>query len=259
MPSDAGNGLTTFSLHATEEAASSTMEQLRQERAAYAGLAADDSAVSPETAARRFLAQALDSSAVPWLTAPVAAGTTSKFKAISTETIPLTGTQMVKFRQTLHDIPVYGSLVTVELDESNQLVSLDSSLGSPEGVEPVASVSPAQARAAAQAAPDGYTPVSMDAVPKLHFYFDARTTVWRLVYILEDVPVTLDRSGESAAEGSGPSSRRGSWTTWSTPTTARSWPCCHARRASRAARSRRPRTPSAWIARFSRPRTTTDS
>ena len=201
MPTDAANGLTTFSLHATEDAASGTIEQLREESAAHAGLAASDDSggatENPEAAARRYLAQALDSAAVPSLTAPQAAGTTSRFKAISTETIPLTGTQMVKFRQTLHDIPVYGSLVTVELDESNALVSLESTLGTPEGVDPVASISPAQARTAAESAPDGYTPTSLDAVPKLHYYFDARTSDWRLVYILEDVPVTLDRSGES--------------------------------------------------------------
>ena len=201
MPTDAANGLTTFSLHATEDAASGTIEQLREESAAHAGLAASDDSTgateNPEAAARRYLAQALDSAAVPSLTAPQAAGTTSRFKAISTETIPLTGTQMVKFRQTLHDIPVYGSLVTVELDESNALVSLESTLGTPEGVDPVASVSPAEARTAAESAPDGYTPTSMDAVPKLHYYFDVPTSTWRLVYILEDVPVTLDRSGES--------------------------------------------------------------
>ena len=177
MPTDAANGLTTFSLHATEDAASGTIEQLREESAAHAGLAASDDSggatENPEAAARRYLAQALDSAAVPSLTAPEAAGTTSRFKTISTETIPLTGTQIVKFRQTLHDIPVYGSLVTVELDESNALVSLESTLGTPEGVDPVASVSPAQARAAAESAPDGYTPTSLDAVPKLHYYFDA--------------------------------------------------------------------------------------
>jgi Zn-dependent metalloprotease len=207
MPTDATNGLTSFSLHATEDA-SGTIDQLREESAASIGLAAEDaggsSAVNPETAARRFLSQALESASVPSLAAPEAAGATSRFKAISTETIPLTGTNIVKFRQTLHDIPVYGSLVAVELDESNALVSLESTLGTPEGVDPVASVSPAQARAVAESAPDGYTPTSLDAVPKLHYYFDTQASAWRLVYILEDVPVTLDRSDDSAGDGQRP-------------------------------------------------------
>ena len=126
---------------------------------------------------------------MPSLTAPEAVGTTSKFKTISTETVPLTGTKTVKFRQTLHEIPVYGSLVTVELDETNNLVGIDSALGQPEGVDPVADVSPAQALAQARKARDGY-PATLDGVvPRLHYYFDRQTSTWRLVYILEDVPV----------------------------------------------------------------------
>ena len=84
---------------------------------------------------------------------------------IGTETIPLTGTRTVKSRQTVNDIPICGSLVTVELDEDNQLVSIDSALGEPEGVDPVATVSPAAAMAAAAAAPDGYAPDLAGVVP----------------------------------------------------------------------------------------------
>ena len=51
-----------------------------------------------------------------------------QFKTIGTETIPLTNTRTVKFRQTVNDIPVYGSLVTVEIDVGNNLVSIDTAL-----------------------------------------------------------------------------------------------------------------------------------
>jgi Zn-dependent metalloprotease len=88
----------------------------------------------------------------------VANGATSQFKTIGTETVPLTGTRTVKFRQTVNDIPVYGSLVTVELDSDNSLVGIDSALGEPEDVDPVATISPATALTAAAAAPDGYAP-----------------------------------------------------------------------------------------------------
>ena len=203
MPNDqdAGNGLTTFSVHAFEESSAAALEQPRQEREAYPGLAVtEESALDPETAARRFLGQALDSAAMPTLTAPVADGATSRFRTISTETVPLTGTRTVKFRQTLHDIPVYGSLVTVELDADNGLVGIDSALGNPEGVDPVAALAPAQAVAAAGAAPDGYTPVLDGVVPRLSYYFDTRASRWHLAYILEDVPVTLDRAAEPGGD-----------------------------------------------------------
>lgn len=191
---DATNGLDTFSLHAFESSSAEAMEHLRQDRPRYPGFALEEAApqgdLDPETSARRYLGQALDSAAVPSLTAPEAAGTTSKFKTISTETVPLTGTKTVKFRQTLHEIPVYGSLVTVELDETNNLVGIDSALGRPEGVDPVADVSPAQALAQARSARDGYTATLEGVVPRLHYYFDRQDSSWRLAYILEDVPVT---------------------------------------------------------------------
>jgi Zn-dependent metalloprotease len=206
MPDEqtADNGLSTFSLHAFDQSSSGTIEQLQEERAASPGVrpegAESERDLDPETAARRFLGQALASAAVPSFTTPVANGVTSKFKTIGTETIPLTGTRTVKFRQTVNGIPVYGSLVTVELDSDNSLVGIDSALGEPEGVDPVATISPATALTAAAAAPDGYAPDLAGIVPRLNYYFEAAASRWRLVYILEDVPVTLDRTAEPQAD-----------------------------------------------------------
>lgn len=201
-PAEAGNGLSRFSLHATEAASAAVLDRLAADRAAAPGLRPEGTdapaAVDPETAARRILDQALASPAVPSLTAPVADGVVSEFKTIGTETVPLTGTTTVKFRQSVAGIPVYGSLVTVELDENNELVGLDSAVGEPDGVDPVATVAPAAALAAAAEAPDGYTPDLAGAVPKLHWYYDRAGSRWRLVYLLEHVPVAIDRDHESA-------------------------------------------------------------
>ena len=90
MPSQrgTGNGLTTFSMHASDEASSNAVEQLQEERPPYLGVAPEGgergSDLDPETAARRFLEQALTSEAVPSLIAPVANGVTSDFKTIGT-------------------------------------------------------------------------------------------------------------------------------------------------------------------------------
>ena len=71
---------------------------------------------------------------------------------------------------------------------------------SPEGVDPVAAVSPAAALTAAAAAPDGYAPDLAGVVPRLNYYFEVAASRWRLVYILQDVPVTLDRTAEPQAD-----------------------------------------------------------
>jgi Zn-dependent metalloprotease len=200
MPSEQGNGLNSFSLHTSDESSSGAIAQLEEERAASPGLrppgADRESELDPETAARRFLDQAVASDAVPSLTAPAEYGAGRQFRTIDTETVPLTETRIVKFRQMVHDIPVYGSLVTVELDDTNSLVGIDAALGEPAGVDPVASVSPADAVRAADSAPGGYRPTLTDVVPRLNYYYDIENARWRLVYILEDVPVQPDRGAE---------------------------------------------------------------
>lgn len=196
----ADNGLSSFSLHTFDESSSHTIAQLQEEQAARPSVRPEglesERDLDPETAARRYLDQALASAMVPSFNAPVANGVTSRFKTIGTETIPLTHTRTVKFRQTLNDIPVYGSLVTVELDKANDLIGIDSALGEPQEVDPVATVSAGDALAAAATAPHGYVPVLAGVVPRLNHYFDATASRWRLVYILEDVPVTLDHTAE---------------------------------------------------------------
>jgi Fungalysin/Thermolysin Propeptide Motif len=115
----AGNGLRTFSMHSRDEASYRNMTALAAAESAHPSFAAaaSETPVDPETAARRYLDLALRSPAVSSFTAPVADEVPSEFKSLDTETVPLTGTTMVKFRQYFSKIPVYGSLVSVELDE----------------------------------------------------------------------------------------------------------------------------------------------
>jgi Zn-dependent metalloprotease len=61
---------------------------------------------------------------------------------LGAETVPLTETRTVKFRQVFQHVPVYGSLVTVEMDEDSELVSINSSMGAPEAVSPIAWIAP---------------------------------------------------------------------------------------------------------------------
>ena len=84
MPTDQrDDGLSTFSMHAFDTTASNMFDGLREERGdalAPGSPAGEDlSALDPETAARRHLEHALTSAAVPALTVPTMAGTTSQF------------------------------------------------------------------------------------------------------------------------------------------------------------------------------------
>ncbi len=195
---DESNGLTSFSLHAHDEASSKQFSALHAEQPGHPAFALPGGEtvadLDPETVARRYLQQALESTALPAFTAPRSDGRATDFTRLGTETVPLTGTRFVKFRQTLDRIPIYGTLVTVELDEDNELLSIDSSLGAPTGVDPVASVAPSDAVKAVAVHP-GYRAQLDGVVPRLHYYFDAPRSRWRLVYILEDVPVSILRSG----------------------------------------------------------------
>src|SRR5262249_34090727 len=103
-----------------------------------------------------------------------------------------TGTTTVKFRQNFNKIPVYGSLVTVELDDANNLVSINSALGEPKSVSPIAKLAPADAVKAVQKYP-GYKKDLENIVPHLYYYFDNSNAKWRLVFILEDVPVSAPK------------------------------------------------------------------
>jgi Zn-dependent metalloprotease len=134
----------SLAMHVTERRGRGIFQALRSELATLATerLTAQLHKLDPETAAKRILAHALASDSAPDLTAPAAGGVDSSFKSLGVETIPLTGTTIVKFRQQLRGIPVYGSLVTVELDENNEMVSLNSHLATPDVSSFVAKVSP---------------------------------------------------------------------------------------------------------------------
>jgi Zn-dependent metalloprotease len=191
-----------LAMHVTEKRGRDTFAALRAERpasAAFGFAASQPQNLDPESAAKRILAHAFASEAAPSLTAPVVSGTESEFKSLGVETVPLTGTSVVKFRQQIRGIPVYGSLVSVELDDSNEVVSLNSNLATPDVASSVAKISPHDAlKRIASAA--GYGRELPDVTPVLNFYLDAKSK-WHLAYIAENV---RSRKKEKAPERSVP-------------------------------------------------------
>lgn len=193
------NGLNAFTFHvdsdATGAAAGLTGPTSLVGMAAIEGVKALDA----ETVARTYLEQGLASEALPQFTVDPAVEKDVDFRLLSTETIPLTKCQAVKFRQRMNKIPVYGSLVTVEMDDGHSLVSINSALGTPSGVDPVAKVAPA-AVAESVRTDAGIKQLPAESLPRLFFFFDEIIQQWRLTYIAENVPVSPK---ESAVNDSG--------------------------------------------------------
>ncbi|XYI03527.1 M4 family metallopeptidase [Sorangium sp. So ce1128] len=176
------NGLYSQSFHSDES--TDLMSYLQAEEQKWPDVAA----ASAEEAARRYLWAVL-SPASPEATMTPEPETAAKpdFKAVGVEKSPLTDTQFVKFRQYHQNIPVYGSLVTVELGSQNRLMAMNSALGSPLNVDPIARISPAQAvEAVEQDAGSGACRTS--AAPSIQYFYDNGVDRWRLAYIFEDVP-----------------------------------------------------------------------
>jgi Zn-dependent metalloprotease len=185
------NGFNNFGFHTYSKDAAKITKSLNDERAGFSAFALTDdsgglSKLDPETAARQHLQLMVASTAVPQMEAPVLNEKACEFRSIGTETIPLTGTKTVKFRQTYDRTPVYGSLVTVELDEDNELLAVNSSIGSPEGVEGTAEISSVEA--IETVSKDAGLKEPLKTTPQLNYYFDTENEKWHLVFMIEDVP-----------------------------------------------------------------------
>jgi Zn-dependent metalloprotease len=192
----ATSGLSGFHLDSSEASGKAAFAALAKSRPAVRGIAAGAGfslkKIDPESAALSHLDHAFESDSIKKFVRPKIETAESEFKSLGSESMPLTGTTLVKFRQHFNKIPVYGSLVTVELDKNNECLAINSSLGVPSGVNHLATVSPAAAlRVAAKAS--GQTLELLNQTPRLYYYFDQNTETWCLVYIIEDVP-KRDRS-----------------------------------------------------------------
>jgi Zn-dependent metalloprotease len=180
----AAHGFEAVAMHVTEVHGGRTFEALKADRPAASAFALKESRpenLDPESAAKRILAHAFASDAMPELVDD----DKSQFRSLGVETVPLTGTVVVKFRQQIKGIPVFGSLISVELDDRNELVSLNSSMAEPDVASYVARISPLGAlkRIAAVA---GYGRELPEGVPALNLFLDHKRE-WHLTYIVEDV------------------------------------------------------------------------
>jgi Zn-dependent metalloprotease len=207
----AGNGMTTFSVHADEGEGLQAFERAGAVTgdAGGSGPAVIINAIlgptlglrgltfdrpgpgDPETAAREYLDRAFASEDVPLVTAEPIGDAEPEFRSLGVEEVRLTRTQTVKFRQQYEGVPVYGSLVTVEMGYANEFISLSTAIGNPSGVSPKPELTPDDAIDIAQGEENADDPTSDSLDVELYFYFDARGERWHLAYIIRDCPTIL--------------------------------------------------------------------
>ncbi|BCH20444.1 peptidase M4 [Mesorhizobium sp. L-8-10] len=173
-------GMKSSAVHRDELGAGTVLESIGAETAESAA------ELDPERAALQILRSFVGTSEGAAVAPSDVGGSHAEFKSVGIDKIPFTGNSVVKFRQYYYKVPVYGSLVTVELSGQNQFVSINTSVGEPANVDPVAKLSPAKAlQVVAKWA--GYERGVPGQPARLNFYFDAEHSRWRLVYIVEDV------------------------------------------------------------------------
>lgn len=196
------NGLQNFAMHVEDLGAAPMLDAVNDEIQAQSSLRQlkrKRATLDPETVARQYLNQFLESSAVPEFTVSDTNKGETEFKIIGTETVSLTDTKVVKFYELYHKTPIYGSLVTVELDEKHELVAINTAVGEPTGVDPIAAISPTQCQEIIRK-DAGDDALPLQEPPRLYFYYDKTSNKWRLVYIAKDVQKSVREHEEESEQ-----------------------------------------------------------
>ncbi|MEU0666668.1 M4 family metallopeptidase [Streptomyces lavendulocolor] len=147
---------------------------------------------SAESAARFYLAEKLAREETPALRGAVREDRPERVPdlALSTERHQAgTGTTLVRFEQTRHEIPVFGAEVLVEIDDDQRLVSMDGRLGEVTGVGTVPELSGTDALERVKAA-TGST-VDAEELPPPTLAYISRDDDWHLTWHLREVPAQL--------------------------------------------------------------------
>ncbi|MGH3693637.1 MAG: M4 family metallopeptidase [Pseudonocardiaceae bacterium] len=198
--------LQTFHYHAAEDAGLGPDETARSPESfrsrALAGMDADTPTLtfnSNEAAARFYLDQLLqrdDRSALRSVVEPQRPERVPGLVVQSEQDLRAVGTHQLRFAQTHQDIPIFGASAVVELTESRDLVSVSARLDEVSGVDPVESLSRAEAlERVAQYA--GVTIAPEAGVSgRLNFYKDEDSGSWHLAWLFTELPAEPPSTGE---------------------------------------------------------------
>lgn len=150
-----------------------------------------DPAVKDEELALNYLHQVIarstELSQPHHFVAPSDTLTTYEFKEQDTRVFRRTGTRTVRFRQYYREVPLYGSLATVELGQNRELISVNSVIAESFSLSPNPQVKEAQVLE--MIAEISGSPMELEQnKPRLYFYFDTNDSAgWKLVFIIQSV------------------------------------------------------------------------
>ena len=179
----ANNGLEKFSIH-IEDAPNLGFQNIET---LANGIPAD-----AETAARNYINQAFGLDSLSGFNQPTPQdGSQLIFQLKDQHEQAITGNKTLRFRQRINNISVYGSVVTIELDEENNFVSLASSLSLASTFNSIAAISPYEARSIAMKELE-LKNIPKDCIPLLYYYFDEKEQELLLVYIFKDLVLSKE-------------------------------------------------------------------
>jgi bacillolysin len=185
------DGFTTLQFHIADESGPHGVAESRGTMRGVARATAPETAPNQESAARMYLGVLLGGqdqpASVRGLAAPDQPELVPDLRLRDTQT--LRDTSLVRFVQTKKSIPIFGSRAVVELDPSNELVSVDATLAEVKGVSHIPALGAAQAleQIAALCGAKVADLQDVDA-PELQFFYDDETDKWHLVYVFQNVP-----------------------------------------------------------------------
>ncbi|MDJ0736571.1 MAG: hypothetical protein QNJ47_21320 [Nostocaceae cyanobacterium] len=123
----------------------------------------------------------------------------SEFECLGTQKISFADTQLLKCRQKYNNILVYGAQVTVEVDDDNNLLSINSMIADSIGkVSPVPEIKQKEDIKDLIQKQTGHNLEDVNITPTLCYYFDSTNKKWRLVYLVEkklnqtDAPIKFE-------------------------------------------------------------------
>ncbi|MEV4415957.1 M4 family metallopeptidase [Catellatospora sp. NPDC049609] len=180
------------------------------EPAGRAGPAAP-SFTSDEAAARYFLDELLQRDDRAALRAVVEPDRPQRVPGLVVESerdLKPLGTHQVRFTQTYHHIPIFGSAAVVELTPARELVSVSAELDEVSGVDPIETLGRRQALERVARYTGATFPPDTGADGRLMFYKDPEDAVWHLAWFLPALPAEPPATPSGRGHGPGVNGRR---------------------------------------------------
>lgn len=157
---------------------------------------------SNEAAARFYLDQLLQRDDRPALRSMIEPGRPERVPGLvvdSEQDLRALGTHQVRFSQTYHGIPIFGASAVVELTEARDLVSVNGHLDDASGVDPVESLSRAEALERVAEYTGAAIPAEAGVSGRLNVYKDEDSGAWHLAWLFTELPAEPPAS-EAAEE-----------------------------------------------------------